>query len=134
MNGTTEQIELSLNARGSREDNAPCVGGEEVGLLLNILRGRGWMKSGEIRADGRFVAYYGAELAANSEKAERTIRAVANQSGGQVLSYPGSPGYKLTLEATPKEMEGARVLLNQAKAMKRRYIMLVRLWRGAVKL
>lgn len=128
------QIEMSLRAADQREDNTPCVGGEEVGLLLNILRRRGWMKSAEIRADHRFATYYGADLANNTEKAERTIRAVANQSGGQVLSYPGSPGYKLTLDATPKEMEGARVLLNQAKAMKRRYIMLVRLWRGAVRM
>lgn len=37
---------------------APVVDSEEIGLLLNILRGAGWMNAAAIRNDSRFVAHY----------------------------------------------------------------------------
>lgn len=138
MSDTAQQIELSLKARGQRQERAPRVKSEEIGLLLNILRGRGWLHAEEIGRDYRFVAFYGAaipqEPARRAQWMERKVRAMASLSGAQVLSYPGSPGYKLTLEATPKEMEDARVLWRQARAMQKRYVMLLRVWRGAVRL
>lgn len=125
-----EQIEMSYRAAAEREDNSPRITSEEIGLLLNLLRGQGWQKSAVLRAHPRFVAFYGAKLSA--EAAERKIRAVANASGGQVLSYPGSPGYKLTLEATPEEMKGIEVLRNQAQAMEDRYLKISRCWHGKI--
>jgi len=76
--------------------------------MLQILPGNGWLTSGQIQALTGWP--------------ERYVRALANASGGRVLSYPGSPGYKLTKEATKEEVDAADILGHQANEMRRRLI------------
>jgi len=96
-----EQLEL-LPPKG------PKVSESDVAKLLQILPGNGWLTSGQIQA---LTGWH-----------ERYVRAVANASRGRVLSYPGSPGYKLTREATKEEVDGADILGHQANEMRRRLV------------
>ena len=104
----TEQpeLEFSSNNRG--------IESHEVDLLLWILgHASNWMTADAIVLA---AARHGVEWS------DRFVRAVAGASSGQVLSYPGSPGYKLTLKATPEEVAKARQLLSQADEMRKRYL------------
>jgi hypothetical protein len=77
----------------------------EVARLVGVLSGKGWMKASEL-------------LGILPEWNDRKLRTVASASGGQVLSYPGSPGYHLTIEASAVEREhAAAALRTQAVAM-----------------
>jgi hypothetical protein len=107
---------------------APVVSAEEVALLMNILAGRGWLTAGEIAQDWRFLDRYGL---GKPGSVERRIRAMANASHGRVLSYPGSPGYKLTREATIEEIQtGTAKLRHQAGEMQARALELDRVYHG----
>ena len=86
----------------------PRVLDADVAKLLQILPGNGWLTSVQIRALTGWQ--------------ERYVRAVANASRGRVLSYPGSPGYKLTREATKEEVDAADILGHQANEMRRRLV------------
>jgi len=86
----------------------PKVLDSDVAKMLQILAGNGWLTSGQIQA--------------LTEWQERYVRAVANASRGRVLSYPGSPGYKLTREATKAEVDAADILGHQANEMRRRLV------------
>ena len=74
-------------------------------LIESILTSRGgWMLAREIAESQEWIAanpgmYLGA--------AERMIRQAARDSGGRILSYPGSPGYKLRSLATKDEIHCA---------------------------
>ncbi len=87
----TNQLQLPL-----RKAPAPKVGPGDVALLCRVLRGQGWLTAQEI-----------VNLLNTPEYAigwtDRYIRAVAETSDGAILSYPGSPGYKVFDEATEKE-------------------------------
>jgi len=96
-----EQLEL-LPAK------APKIVAEDVAKLLQILVGSGWLTSREIKAKTGWQ--------------DRYLRALANASLGRVLSYPGSPGYKLTMEATKEEVDSADILGHQANEMRRRLL------------
>jgi hypothetical protein len=87
---------------------APKVLDSDVAKVLQILVGNGWLTSGQIQA---LTGWH-----------ERYVRAVANASRGRVLSYPGSPGYKLTIEAAKEEVDAADILGHQANEMRRRLI------------
>lgn len=95
---------------------APKITGEEIRLLCDILAGRGWLTAAQICSHPEVVVD-----SRSIENAKRRIRAIANASGGQILSYPGSPGYRLTKEATIAEIQTAiNKLQHQAKEMLQR--------------
>lgn len=76
-----------------------------VARLIGILAGRDWMTAARIRA---------LEPAWD----DRDIREIASASGGVVMSWPGSPGYRLTTEGSADERERAIAKLrHQALAM-----------------
>jgi len=59
---------------------------------------------------------------------DRHIRAAAEAADGAVLSGPGSPGYKLTANATPEDMGVVATLESQAKRMLARAVAIRRMW------
>ena len=71
---------------------APIATAEEVEWLVMLLRGKGWMKAAQI------------EIAARGTKNERKIRAIARAAAPGIVSYPGSPGYKLWVECSVEEL------------------------------
>lgn len=73
----TDQLDLDFEFRAE----APDVSDAEVERLRIYLTGRGWVRRRIIEAD----------LGWN----ERKVRAVAESAAPKILSYPGSPGYKL---------------------------------------
>lgn len=85
-----EQAELNLRLRARR-----TVTQDAAEELYQLLRGRGWVTAAEIerlrpewaRPDHRFV------------------RLLASAAQGRVLSFPGSPGYRLTAELTAEEID-----------------------------
>jgi hypothetical protein len=107
---TTEEDDMS---------NCPNITQEDVALLEEILSASGdWMLS-------RVIAYHPTWMSHNAKMtpshSERKIRAIANFSGGSIVSHPGSAGYKLRSCCTPEEIETAiRKLLHQASEMTRR--------------
>lgn len=79
-----------------------------LSLLIETLRRNGWMTAAQLRGRG-FT--------------DRELRdLVEHDEAGEVLSFPGSPGYKLFDEATLPEIERAIALKNQARRMLRRHI------------
>jgi hypothetical protein len=61
------------------------------------------------------------ELCESLDMKEREIRAAANAIHGEILSYPGSPGYVLTALATDDEyFHGLNAITAQAQEMSRR--------------
>jgi hypothetical protein len=80
--------------------------------LIHVLRGNGWVKASRLRELG-FT--------------DRQLRLlVEHDEAGDVLSFPGSPGYKLFDEATIPEILRCKALKNQVRGMLRRYL---RYWR-----
>lgn len=76
--------------------------------VLYTLRGRGWMTARQL--------YEACDLT------DRELRMVVeNDTKGDILSYPGSPGYKLFSEATIEEINRVESLRSQAKGMLARY-------------
>lgn len=63
----------------------------------------------------------------------RWVRALAEASDGRVMSAPGSPGYKLTMECTPKEIGYAEGIRNQCSKMEARYVAIMRVWHRSPK-
>ncbi len=77
---------------------------EEVEQLCGLLQGNGWMPGSLIRHTLPW--------------SERKVRAVANAANGRVMSFPGSPGYRLTVEASSEERdEAVAKLLHQSGEM-----------------
>lgn len=81
------QAELNLRTKA-------VVTHDAVAELRGLLRGRGWVTAAELRG-------------LRPKWSERFIRLLANASFGRVLSWPGSPGYRLTIEASAEEREEA---------------------------
>ena len=63
-----------------------------IAELLRILDRRGWLSAAQI---GQATGW-----------TDRTVRQIASASP-KILSYPGSPGYKLTAQATAEERDAA---------------------------
>ena len=70
--------------------------------LLAILGDRRWHTARELKIHG-FT--------------DRELRLLVEHSDGRILSYPGSPGYKLFEAATLDEYQAAEALRNQARRM-----------------
>jgi hypothetical protein len=79
----------------------------EVGQLIRILDNRGWLTA--------------AQLSQATGLTDRKIRSIAAATP-KILSYPGSPGYKLTRQATPEEIDAAVTLKTQGQSMISRYV------------
>lgn len=91
----------------------------DVDRLIRWLEGRGWTKASQIQS------------ALGATFSERRIRDIANASEGQIISWPGSPGYRITREATPDERDKAiNNLRSQADNMTRRALQISRTHRG----
>ena len=107
---------------------APSVTPEDVALLMRVLRGNDWMKVSDVAATAEFQHRFEGLKPANFE---RRIRAIANRSEGFVLSYPGSPGYRLTVEAKIEEIQTATAKLrHQAGRMIQRALEIDRVYHG----
>ena len=77
------------------------------------LRGKGWQTA--------------AQLGATSEKTRRQFRAISEASDGRIVSYPGSPGYKLFDECVPEDfLRGDRANRRQAAKMLSRWNRILR--------
>ena len=74
------------------------VSAENITQLCQLLRGHGWMTAREIRG-------------LRPEWDERIIRRLASASGFRIISYPGSPGYRLAEEMTQAEIEEMETIL-----------------------
>ena len=72
---------------------APVASQEEVEWLVTLLKGRGWMTAAKL------------EALASGTKDDRKIRAIARAAAPVIVSYPGSPGYKLWSECTVPELD-----------------------------
>ena len=66
----------------------PEVSKEEIDRVCDHLKGKGWVKAGQIEAE------------LGKKMNERKIRKIAEFSEGRILSRPGLPGYKLLTPAT----------------------------------
>jgi len=99
------QPELDFTAR--QADKAADLEARASDLIAT-LRGRGWVTARDLRAEG-FT--------------DRELRDIVehDESGG-ILSFPGSPGYRLFDEATIPEIERSASLKNQARGMLRRFV------------
>lgn len=103
-----EQLALSF------QSPQPHASLDDVAALMEMLRGRGWMKASEI-------SEITATCGAGPVWSDRKIRAIASESGGRILS--SDKGYKLTTDCTPEEERHARErLLSQAKQMQQRAV------------
>jgi hypothetical protein len=93
--------------------SAPIVEAADVQRLVEVLDGAaGWMIAAEIA-----VALW----ARDSEGNKRRVRAIASAAGAGVVSYPGSPGYKLWKRCTVDELHACvAAYTSQADEMRRR--------------
>jgi hypothetical protein len=71
---------------------APVATAEEVEWLVDMLKGKGWLTAAKL------------EAIAQGTKNDRKIRAIARAAAPGIVSYPGSPGYKLWSECTMEEI------------------------------
>lgn len=80
-----DQLNLTLR------QPAPAVSADDVAALLRVLSDQpDWLTAGEIAALIGFT--------------DRKVRAVAAAAMPQVVSYPGSPGYRLFSACTLEEI------------------------------
>lgn len=78
----------------------------EIDRLIHLLDGRDWLTA--------------AQISQATGLSDRKIRSIAAATP-KILSYPGSPGYRLTRQATPEERDRAvSTLRSQAKSMDKR--------------
>ena len=85
---------------------------EDIAIRLADLRatlcGRGWTTSRQL-----------AELGYNDRELRSLVEA---DTTGDILSFPGSPGYRLFAEATIEEIHRSQSLRSQGRAMLSRYL------------
>jgi hypothetical protein len=80
---------------------------ERIAELVEALRGRGWTTASVL-----------AGLGFN----DRELRDLVEHADGRILSFPGSPGYRLFDEASLKEINRSAALRSQGRTMLRRWI------------
>ncbi|MCS6244681.1 MAG: hypothetical protein H2172_16390 [Opitutus sp.] len=93
--------------------SAPTITAADVKRLVEVLDGAtGWMIAAEVA-----VALWSRDSEAN----KRRVRAIASAAGAGVVSYPGSPGYKLWTRCTVDELHACvAAYTSQADEMRRR--------------
>lgn len=105
-------------------NTAPPVDTADVDWLVSWLSDKDWNTSWQIVNSPAWLFRFGGPAGA-----DRRVRAIAAESKGQILSYPGSPGYKLTREATIEEIQTAtNKLRHQAKEMIGRSVEIERIY------
>jgi hypothetical protein len=109
----SEQPELEFERQPGQ---GPEVEKFQVEEMIAALRGRGWRTA--------------ADLGARKEKDKRMLRAIAEESEGQIIS--GQKGYKLTLESTPEEVRSAGWLKSQGDKMRHRWLQIQRVYHRAL--
>lgn len=77
--------------------SAPAVTARDVERLVSVLE----VASGWLTAAALANALFGKE----TEQAKRKVRAIANAAGDAIVSYPGSPGYRLWKHCTADELQ-----------------------------
>jgi hypothetical protein len=83
----TSQTQLELET----SHRAPRVTKEDVAWFVDQLRGqRDWVTT--------------TDLGATTEAQKRRLRRIKEMAGGQIVSFPGSPGYKLLDNCTLAEL------------------------------
>jgi hypothetical protein len=98
------QLGLNFTRRPAAADQVA----QDAADLVEVLRGQGWLT-----ADALCIA---------TGWSDRRVRKAASASD-QVISYPGSPGYKLLQDCTREEYDAFRnVTLHQAKEMQARVL------------
>lgn len=103
MNPAALQPELDFAAAAERPAAA-----ERLPELIAALRGQGWQTRRQLELKGF---------------AERELRAIVeHDDAGEIVSFPGSPGYILFDEATLPELRRADALKRQGRAMIRRWL------------
>jgi hypothetical protein len=104
-----EQTELAFPAAVT-----PASDAVDIERLTRCLAGReGWSTAREI--------------AAETGLSDRKIRELASRHGDEILSGPGSPGYKLLSAATLEEIRHTAARMgSQAAAMRERQVRLLR--------
>lgn len=86
-------------------------------LLIDLLRGRGWVTCRTIQKEAGIT--------------DRAVRNLAHHSKGQIIS--GQQGYKLTQEATIEEIQRAsNWLRSQANEMRSRALQIDRVYHSRV--
>jgi hypothetical protein len=76
----------------------------EVKWFIDRVRGNGWVTA--------------VQLGANTESQKRKLRAIAEAAGDGIVSYPGSPGYKLLDACNLQELRhGDHAMRSQLKKM-----------------
>lgn len=86
----------------------PAATDPAIADLVEFLRGKGWMTRRQISAATGWN--------------ERMVRELASQADA-VISYPGSPGYRLLADCTVDEYHNYRnARLSQARDMARKVI------------
>lgn len=94
----------------------PNVERFHIDTMIAALRGKGWQTS--------------KALGARKEADKRILRAIAEESEGQIIS--GQKGYKLTLESTADEVGEAGWLKSQGEKMIRRWVAIQRVYHRAL--
>lgn len=97
----------------------PSISPEDVARLVKVLEtAPGWLTAAALSQ-----ALFGNE----AESGKRRIRAIANAAGDAIVSYPGSPGYRLWQRCTIEELETCHAAWNaQIEDMERRRALFVR--------
>ena len=84
----------------------PVATTDDVQCLVGLLKGKGWLKAEHL------AAISGGALT------DRKVRRIARAARPGVVSYPGSPGYKLWEECSVEEINHAIAAFDsQAKDM-----------------
>ncbi len=88
---------------------APEVSPEQVEQLVNVLvRGLHWLPEEErTKANGWMTAAQIASQINEGRMSDRLVRKIAGAAAPAVVSYPGSPGYKLWGACTVDEINHA---------------------------
>lgn len=98
----------------------PTVQPSDIALLEAILSTGEWMLAREIAVNWRWLEVYphndGRSRQAWLTAQERKIRATASSSGGRIVSFPGSNGYRLRTACTDEEIKTAVAKLRHQSA------------------
>ncbi|MBV9657192.1 MAG: hypothetical protein JO295_03685 [Verrucomicrobia bacterium] len=111
---TAADPQLALDFSSAAAAKAPRVTSDDLARLLALLSGRGWLRAAQIHA-------------LDPSLDDRRLRAIAEASDGAIVSYPGSPGFRVFDDASEAEISHAiEALRSQGKRMIARSLALER--------